>query len=166
MDFVDTKEKKKKKKKNKKSKKSTKKYDLESSKKKIKLDDEEKMQKEEEEEDQVVDDDVSEKFPPSPLPLIEKTFPNLGSDCIRKLGSLATLVKDWNDKVNLISRKDVDKIEERHILMSLLISKVWTGQQGHQCLDIGTGGGFPGIPLAIVFPKVTFTLLDRFVRKN
>jgi 16S rRNA (guanine527-N7)-methyltransferase len=59
----------------------------------------------------------------------------------------------WNDRVNLISRKDADHIEAHHILMSLLIAQVWKPNDGAKCLDLGTGGGFPGIPLAIMFPK-------------
>jgi 16S rRNA (guanine527-N7)-methyltransferase len=81
------------------------------------------------------------------------------------LGSLATLVRSWNDRVNLVSRKDAEHIEEHHIVMSLLMTKVWPAAGVAEVLDLGTGGGFPGIPLAICFPNVRFTLLDSIAKK-
>ncbi len=81
------------------------------------------------------------------------------------LGSLATLVRSWNDRVNLVSRKDADHIEEHHIVMSLLMTKTWPARGVATVLDLGTGGGFPGIPLAICFPEVRFTLLDSIAKK-
>lgn len=115
---------------------------------------------------------VAASFPPADLPLVQRYFPHLSLSQMSLLGSLHTLVRQWNDRVNLISRKDADNIEERHILMSLLISKVWNplkkateGETKLMCVDIGTGGGFPGVPLAILFPQVHFTLVDTVAKK-
>lgn len=97
--------------------------------------------------------------------MVAEFFPSLSAEKVSLLGSLTTLVKQWNDRVNLISRKDVENIEQNHVLMSLFMSKVWTARAGFKALDIGTGGGFPGIPLAILYPEVHFTLCDSIAKK-
>jgi 16S rRNA (guanine527-N7)-methyltransferase len=91
---------------------------------------------------------------------ISTYFPNLSELQIRQLEQLPGLYKEWNDKINVISRKDIDNIVERHILHSLAIAKVITFLPKAEILDLGTGGGFPGIPLAIFFPETQFTLID------
>jgi 16S rRNA (guanine527-N7)-methyltransferase len=75
------------------------------------------------------------------------------------------LYNDWNSKINVVSRKDIDSLYEKHVLHSLSIAAVINFQPGTQILDIGTGGGFPGIPLAIFFPEVTFHLVDSIAKK-
>jgi len=78
---------------------------------------------------------------------------------------LQELYEYWNERINLISRKDIDKLEERHILHSLAIAKIIQFKPGTKILDVGTGGGFPGIPLAIMFPETTFLLVDSTGKK-
>ncbi len=92
-------------------------------------------------------------------------FPYLTENQIYKFGQLAELYKDWNQKINVVSRKDIDEIYLRHVLHSLAIAKVQKFQAGAKILDVGTGGGFPGIPLAILFPEVEFTLVDSIGKK-
>ncbi len=92
--------------------------------------------------------------------LLLKYFPNLTETQLRQFEQLPDLYRAWNDKINVISRKDIDNIVERHILHALAIAKVVTFVPGAEILDLGTGGGFPGIPLAILFPKTRFTLID------
>ncbi len=94
----------------------------------------------------------------------QRLFPEL-ADKMGALGSLATLVRSWNDRVNLVSRKDAEHLEEHHIVMSLLMTQVWPAEGVTEVLDLGTGGGFPGIPLAICLPEVHFTLLDSIAKK-
>ncbi len=78
---------------------------------------------------------------------------------------LQELYEYWNERINLISRKDIDKLEERHVLHSLSIAKIIRFKPGTKVLDVGTGGGFPGIPLAIMFPETRFTLVDSVGKK-
>ena len=92
--------------------------------------------------------------------LIEKYFPQLTDVQRQQFQSLDALYRDWNAKINVISRKDIDNLYEHHVLHSLAIAKVINFRPGTQVLDFGTGGGFPGIPLAILFPEVQFKLID------
>jgi len=97
--------------------------------------------------------------------VISKHFPDLTELQKKQFDALGDLYTDWNSKINLISRKDIDELYVRHILHSLGIAKVKTFENGSQILDVGTGGGFPGIPLAILFPEVQFTLIDSIGKK-
>ncbi len=99
------------------------------------------------------------------LELILQYFPNITSEQKKQFAELEVLYKDWNEKINVISRKDTDSLYEKHILHSLGIAKVMQFADGTKVLDIGTGGGFPGIPLAILFPNVHFTLVDSIGKK-
>jgi len=92
-------------------------------------------------------------------------FPDLTDDQYRKFEQLGPLYRDWNAKINVISRKDIDALYTRHVLHSLAIAKVQAFGAGAQVLDVGTGGGFPGIPLAILFPEVEFVLIDAIGKK-
>lgn len=92
-------------------------------------------------------------------------FPDLSVEQIEKFSSLKKRYEDWNEKINVISRKDMDDFYERHVLHSLGIAKIQPFEQGSKILDIGTGGGFPGIPLAIMFPEVHFHLVDSIGKK-
>src|SRR5690606_19284869 len=83
----------------------------------------------------------------------------------RQLSVLDVLYRDWNDKINVISRKDIDNLYEHHVLHSLAIAKYNPFSPGMKVLDAGTGGGFPGIPIAIMYPEVQFTLLDATAKK-
>ena len=96
---------------------------------------------------------------------LDKHFSELSIDQLKKFNSLIELYRFWNSKVNLISRKDIDNLYVNHILHSLSIAKIHEFINGTDVLDVGTGGGFPGIPLAILFPKVNFTLLDSISKK-
>ena len=99
------------------------------------------------------------------LELILKYFPDITSEQKDQFAELETLYKDWNEKINVISRKDTDSLYEKHILHSLGIAKVMEFAHNTKVLDIGTGGGFPGIPLAILFPNAQFTLVDSIGKK-
>lgn len=99
------------------------------------------------------------------LELILQYFPNITSEQKKQFAELEVLYKDWNEKINVISRKDTDSLYEKHILHSLGIAKVMAFADNTKVLDIGTGGGFPGIPLAILFPNAQFTLVDSIGKK-
>lgn len=96
---------------------------------------------------------------------ILKYFPNLTAEQIERFSALDSLYHDWNSKINVISRKDIDNLYEHHVLHSLAIAKILRFQPGTDVVDIGTGGGFPGIPLAIMFPECSFTLVDSVGKK-
>lgn len=96
---------------------------------------------------------------------ILKYFPTLTQEQIAQFSALDSLYRDWNSKINVISRKDIDNLYEHHVLHSLAIAKILRFQPGTDVVDIGTGGGFPGIPLAIMFPECSFTLVDSVGKK-
>ena len=99
------------------------------------------------------------------MQLIRKYFPDLTSLQYEQLEALGPLYTDWNSKINVISRKDIDNLYEHHVLHSLAIAKVIRFATGTMIADVGTGGGFPGIPLAILFPDCGFTLIDSIGKK-
>lgn len=94
-----------------------------------------------------------------------KKYFNLTTHQEQQFAALGVLYPDWNAKINVISRKDIDNLYEHHILHSLAIAKHISFQPGTRIMDLGTGGGFPGIPLAILFPEVQFTLVDSIRKK-
>ncbi len=100
-----------------------------------------------------------------PKEIIVKYFPNLTETQKKQFDLLQELYLDWNEKINVISRKDMDALYEKHVLHSLGIAKIMAFSAGTKVLDIGTGGGFPGIPLAILFPETHFTLVDSIGKK-
>lgn len=97
--------------------------------------------------------------------LLLKYFPDLTETQLEQFAKLETLYNEWNEKINVISRKDMESLYEKHVLHSLGIAKVMEFAPGTKVLDIGTGGGFPGIPLAILFPDSEFTLIDSIGKK-
>ncbi len=96
---------------------------------------------------------------------IKHYFPSLSSEQIEQFTALESLYSHWNEQINVISRKDIENFYERHVLHSLGIAKVLEFKKGTSVLDVGTGGGFPGIPLAILFPDTHFTLVDSIGKK-
>tara|TARA_B100000767_G_C19774047_1_gene541614 strand:+ start:1943 stop:2560 length:618 start_codon:yes stop_codon:yes gene_type:complete len=99
------------------------------------------------------------------LNIIENYFPDLSSHKKKQFTQLESLYREWNEKINVISRKDIAELYERHVLHSLSIACLIEFAPGSQILDVGTGGGFPGIPLAILFPQVDFYLIDSIGKK-
>ena len=99
------------------------------------------------------------------MKLLLKYYPNLSDQQILQFEKLKELYKDWNLKINVVSRKDIDELYLRHVLHSLGIAKIQKFMPGSKILDVGTGGGFPGIPLAILFPEVQFHLVDSIAKK-
>ncbi len=96
---------------------------------------------------------------------IIKLFPSLSDVQKKQFAALPELYTEWNAQINLISRKDMDRFMERHVLHSLSLAFYWQPKPGTRAIDIGTGGGFPGIPLAILYPDVTFLLVDSIGKK-
>ena len=96
---------------------------------------------------------------------ILKYFPSLSKGQFLQFEALEHLYQDWNQKINVVSRKDIDELYLRHVLHSLGIAKVQRFNEGSEILDVGTGGGFPGIPLAILFPRTRFVLVDAIGKK-
>ena len=92
--------------------------------------------------------------------IIYRYFPNLNDVQLQQFAALGELYRDWNTKINVISRKDIDQLYEHHVLHSLAIAKIINFRPGTLILDFGTGGGFPGVPLSILFPECQFKLID------
>ena len=99
------------------------------------------------------------------MELILKYFPNLTEHQMKQFEMLKELYEDWNAKINVISRKDIEELYVRHVLHSLGITKILEFKKGSKIMDVGTGGGFPGIPLAIMYPEVEFYLIDVIAKK-
>ncbi|MEQ6166710.1 MULTISPECIES: 16S rRNA (guanine(527)-N(7))-methyltransferase RsmG [unclassified Ekhidna] len=101
----------------------------------------------------------------SNINIILKYFPDLTDNQRSQIEQLFPLYEEWNAKINVVSRKDIDQLYERHVLHSLTIAKFTSFSSGSKILDVGTGGGFPGIPLAILFPECHFHLVDSIRKK-
>ncbi len=99
------------------------------------------------------------------MEIIKKYFPNLSENQIHQFSLLQELYEDWNLKINVVSRKDIDELYLRHVLHSLGIAKVMEFKPNTSVMDVGTGGGFPGVPLAILFPETNFHLVDSIGKK-
>ena len=100
------------------------------------------------------------------MELVSKYFPDLEAEKMDLLRQLKPLYEEWNAKINVISRKDMDQFYCNHVIHSLSIAKLYPFENNTKVMDIGTGGGFPGIPLAILFPEVSFTLVDSIRKKT
>ena len=100
-----------------------------------------------------------------PMQAITKYFPELSDEQRRQFEGLLTLYPEWNEKINVISRRDIDNLEVNHILHSLSIARYINFTAGTRVLDFGAGGGFPSVPLAVMFPQVHFHLIDRIGKK-
>jgi 16S rRNA (guanine527-N7)-methyltransferase len=101
----------------------------------------------------------------SKLELIKKHFSQLSEKQLEQLSALDDLYKEWNSRINIISRKDIDQLYQNHVFHSLCIALIFSFGPGQHVIDIGTGGGFPGIPLAIMFPATSFHLVDSIGKK-
>jgi 16S rRNA (guanine527-N7)-methyltransferase len=99
------------------------------------------------------------------LEIIQKYFPELSTKQMELYSRLSDLYTHWNEQINVLSRKDIDQLYERHVLHSLAIAKFIQFKPDTRIMDVGTGGGFPGIPLAIMFPECRFTLVDSIAKK-
>ena len=99
------------------------------------------------------------------MEIILKYFSDFSNQQLQQFADLYELYRDWNNKINVISRKDIDSLYLKHVLHSLAIAAVIEFEPGTQIIDIGTGGGFPGVPLAIFFPEVQFHLVDSIAKK-
>lgn len=102
---------------------------------------------------------------PFRMPLVSETFPDLPPSAIARFARWEALMREWNGRMNLVSRQDIDHLVDRHLIHALALTRFVTFNPGARVLDVGTGGGLPGIPLAIVFPDVHFTLVDSIGKK-
>ena len=100
-----------------------------------------------------------------PWPTLKKWFPDLTEETWQGLEQYCDLLRDWNSKINLVSRKDMDRLETKHLAHCLTITKFLRLMPKTQVLDVGTGGGLPGIPMAICYPQAKFTLMDSIAKK-